>query len=106
MMFRTPPTPNALYWLPLEHTCGCIIDWGCDDRLREQLPRFLASAVHFPCPVHGSASGVPNAPLAPGERRYLAQADIFYRLADSALAADARRNRAAALQQGPCRGSN
>jgi hypothetical protein len=95
--------PDSMFWLALEHSCGCAIDWGCDDRHREELIRFLPVAAPLPCPVHGSNSGIPAPPLGDGEIRLLTAIGLFYRSANDEQRADAQRNRKLALSRPPAR---
>jgi hypothetical protein len=73
-----------MFWLPLEHSCGCVIEWGCDLR------------------KHGSGSGsaLPASNLSAlllGGILYLVQAGLWYRLASPSQFADGKRNRSVAL---------
>lgn len=89
---------RVLFWLPLEHSCGCIIDWGCDvDRKEELVHVFFPAIAPFPCPMHGSASGKNSPPLEPDEVRYQVAHNFFYRMASEDQHENGRRNRSMAL---------
>jgi hypothetical protein len=93
-----PPMPASMFWLTLEHSCGCVVDWGCDARQRDELAGgFLPAAAPLPCPMHGSTTGELQPPLAAGEVRYLAASNVFYRAAADDQRENGRRNRELAL---------
>lgn len=90
---RERPGQNAgsIFWLPMKHICGCYLAWGIEvppyaaaDRMHvemfagTQIEQFLRTSHAYPCPMHGSASGVPSPPLEPGERRYIPQCNAWY----------------------------
>jgi len=97
------PVPLASrYWLPLEHPCGCVIDWGVDSSIADQLASgFLPAAAPYPCPMHGSTTGVKEPPLAANEERYLVASGVWYRAAAEDQRINGERNRAIALGQLP-----
>jgi hypothetical protein len=90
-----------IYFLPLEHECGCCIEWGVDERMKDQLPGFLVAAAPYPCPMHGSASGEHASPLVEEEIRFLVANGVHYRLIpkwrEEKGKIDANRNRRTAL---------
>jgi len=93
----------TLYWLPLEHPCGCVLEWGMDERIAEaHLPAFLASAAPYPCPMHGSMSGHCMPLPAEGEVRLLLANGVHYRLIprerQEAGKKDGKKNREVALR--------
>lgn len=84
----THPT-EGFYWQPFRHVCGCRLEWGAElphaDRLhaiaaQQTLFAFLDAIKNYPCPMHGSATGVPAPPLGEGQRRYLRANDVWYML--------------------------
>jgi hypothetical protein len=90
--------PRWRHWMPLEHECGCVVDWGCDANQSEELAAsFMPAAAPFPCPWHGSASGQSATAPAEGEERFLVASGVFYRRATNDLREDGRRNRHIAL---------
>jgi hypothetical protein len=87
-----------MFWLPLEHSCGCVIDWGCDDRLADQLAEdFLPAAAPVPCPMHGAATVRVAPPLEQDETRYIEASKVYYRAASRDQRENGRRNRKLAL---------
>jgi hypothetical protein len=87
--------PAVIYWLPLEHSCGCLIDWGYDDRFREELAQRMLVLAAYPCPMHGSATGVPAPSLGKDEERELLWNEgLFYRAAREEHRSNGQRNRA------------
>lgn len=88
----------SIYWLSLEHICGCVLDWGCDARQKHEFEaRFIPAAAPYPCPFHGSASGEAAAALGEGETRYLVASNVYYRSAPEGERENGRRNRKIAL---------
>jgi hypothetical protein len=84
-------TDGSIVWLPMKHICGCYLSWGCEvpqvpvtdaDNWKlfacTQIEQFLRTSHAYPCPMHGSASGVPSAPLVYGEKRYIPQCNAWY----------------------------
>jgi hypothetical protein len=89
---------KRLYWLGLYHaTCGDFIDWGveCEGNWSERLARFLEVAVYFPCPWHGSTSGLAAERLSGAV--YLEENRLYYRPLAEGQEASARRNARLAL---------
>jgi hypothetical protein len=79
---------EGIYWQPFRHKCGCYLEWGAElphadmqhaGLALELLRRFLRTAQRFPCPLHGSATGVPAEPLLPGQRRYMPANGVWYK---------------------------
>lgn len=80
---------KPMYWQPFRHdACGCYLEWGMavpDTRqatgalAHQQMVEFLRTTAPFPCPLHGSATGVPAAPLRGQEARYMFANDVWYR---------------------------
>jgi hypothetical protein len=90
--------PRELFWISMEHSCGCAIDSGCDSRQRDEFTsKFLPAAAPHPCPMHGSASGKVEPALAAGEKRYLVACNAWYRLAPDDQLEAAKKNREIAL---------
>lgn len=58
---------------------------------------FLPVAATHPCPLHGSASGVPAPELAPDEVRHLLGSNVWYRRASEDQRMNARKNSEVAL---------
>jgi hypothetical protein len=83
--------PEKMFWLPLAHPCGCFIDLGVAALESQRLPAFLSAAVDYPCPWHGSASGLPSDAGKDGVA-HLASADVWYRVAPEDQISNARRN--------------
>jgi hypothetical protein len=95
-----PEMPGSMFWLALEHSCGCVVDWGCDARQRDELAQaFLPAAAPHPCPCHGSASGKTEPPLASGEVRYLVASNVYYRNGGDEQRENGQRNRQLALSR-------
>jgi hypothetical protein len=95
-----PPQPASMFWLPMEHSCGCVLDWGCDSREQGQLTqRFLPVAAGYPCPLHGSASGSAAPSLRPGEVRFIEASGVYYREAAEDQRENGQRNRRIALSR-------
>jgi serine/threonine-protein kinase len=93
-----PTPPESMFWLPLLHPCGDVVDWGVESNESEQvrLVEFLRTAAALPCPWHGSATGVPS--TLPRDRTYLLVANrIWYRLAESDQAKAGALNRETAM---------
>lgn len=95
--------PSNMFWLPLEHACGCAVDWGADAHRRNELAYFFVAAAPYACPWHGSTSGRPAKEPAIGEEVHFVAADLWYRKTEPSMSADARRNREIALGQRPPR---
>lgn len=88
---RTAENEGTVFFLPMKHICGCYLSWGIavppyDEKDRghwvmfagTQIEQFLRANHAYPCPMHGSASGVPSAPLMMGETRYVRQSNAWY----------------------------
>lgn len=59
--FRPTPPKEKIDWTPVEHSCGCVVDWGWRSRTIPP-PLFIAwfnQLVGVDCPWHGGESGVP-----------------------------------------------
>lgn len=101
MSARIPLPPELIdvdkFWLPLEHPCGCKLDWGVDRRKASELPVFLHSAAPYPCPMHGSMTGIREPALEAEEIRFIVQNGVYYRLAAPDQWENAARNRAVAI---------
>ena len=97
-MPELPTPPENIYWLPMLHPCSDVIDWGVEATPAEitRLDEFLIIAAQFPCPWHGSATGVPSNAGRPGPNCLLAN-NIWYQEGQSDRAMDALRNRQLAL---------
>lgn len=79
-MYTIPPN---LYFLPMEHRCGCCIDWGIDQdkpHYLEQLRVFISLASMFPCPWHGSVTLMPSTTPHDDNLSYLVGNDMWYKL--------------------------
>jgi hypothetical protein len=101
------------FWIPLEHACGCTIDWGCNATRQTELVNFLPFMVSLPCPFHGSATGVPADSIPEdgktfrravddrggGPTRLLATNGFLYRKAHDDLIVSGQRNRVLALEK-------
>lgn len=79
---------NPMYWQEFRHGCGCYLSWGIPVRgtdmathanAQAQMFQFFDTIKVYPCPLHGSATGVPSAPLKEGERRYMPASNVYYR---------------------------
>lgn len=53
--------PEGVAWTPLEHRCGCVVEWGWEGTTSNPLAfmSFCAVAVESACPWHGAESGRP-----------------------------------------------
>lgn len=78
----------VLFWQPFHHKCGCYLEWGTEvpratefqgARAQESMFRFLKAIKDYPCPLHGSMTGIPAPPLGPEERRYLDASGVWYK---------------------------
>lgn len=78
----TPLHPGRTVAYPFTHACGCRLAWSCKhdpseskESVAVRLEMWLRTIAHMPCPMHGSASGVPEPPLMPGVVKIMAQQD-------------------------------
>jgi hypothetical protein len=99
-MAPKPKLPAQVYWLSLEHPCGCCIDWGVDAKEQARLPAFLRQAAPYPCPWHGSGTGEPSVVASEGTG-YVVANRVWYRRATPGKALDGQRNRQAAASTPP-----
>lgn len=59
--FKPTPPQKKVDWTPLEHNCGCVVDWGWSSSSVPP-PVFIAwynQLLGTDCPWHGGDSGVP-----------------------------------------------
>lgn len=75
------------YWHPFRHVCGCYLDWGIEitdalsttlTKAADDLTHFFRIAAPFPCPLCGSATGIPADTLGPDEVRYMPANRVWY----------------------------
>jgi len=92
------PDPADLEWVPLQHACACVMDWGVPLGMRAVFDQFLPNIASQPCPVHKSDSLVVPRPLAPEEIRSLIPGKLWYRLAATEKHQQGRDNRTLALR--------
>jgi len=88
-------------WVPLEHSCGHLVQWGFGEtaRVTGTMQVFIVAAVISPCPWCGSGTGVPTDCPDIGVCIYLAAHDVWYeRVSDPGRKEDARLNRIDALE--------
>lgn len=91
---RNAPKPQAMFWQPFRHMCGCYLAWGLEVPqevvrgsavaflAQERVIGFLRDIKDYPCPMCGSTTGVPSPPLQTGERRYMPGSNAWYRALD------------------------
>lgn len=88
MTQRTGPHNSHMFWQPFRHTCGCYLEWGtpvqdqsdfCVGVAQRGLIMFLQGAKNYPCPQHGSASGVPGPNLKEFVPVYMRAGQVWYR---------------------------
>lgn len=94
---RVLPTklPDSTFWLALEHSCGCVIDWGCDSRQHKELCiKFFPTAVSLPCPFHQGCDE-----LIPEKIYYHVNSNLFYQVAEGIQIENGRSNRNVALKK-------
>lgn len=100
-MIPKPMLPaRMLYWLPLEHPCGCCIDWGVDVKEHASLPAFLRQAAPYPCPWHGSGTAKPSV-VASDAIGYVVANCVWFRRAAPQQAGDGQRNLQAMASKSP-----
>lgn len=82
------PLPlGETYAQPFTHVCGCRLSWSSARYINApaahviaRLHGWLRGVSHLPCPMHGSVTGDPSPPLAPGARRVMAGDEVSYML--------------------------
>jgi hypothetical protein len=85
------PKPETLEWFPLQHRCGCIIDWGIQKGMRRVLNRLFPQLAPEPCPIHMEGTIAPL-PLGPVEVRVRVPEKLWYRLAGPEKRAEGKHN--------------
>ena len=62
------PKPEHLQWYPLQHRCGCVIDWGIEASKTAVIQKLFPQIAPELCPVHTEGTITPQ-PLVAGEIR-------------------------------------
>ena len=91
-----PHREIVLYWAPLLHPCGDVVDWGAEPNRVAGLVALMRVLAMHPCPWHGSAMGFDARPIDDGIT-YLVANDVWYRAAGADDAIAGLRNRELAL---------
>lgn len=82
------PHNSPMFWQEFRHRCGCYLQWGMRVpdasgmthlMAQERVFQFFESIAPYPCPMHGSATGVPVSPLRSNECRYMPASTAWYR---------------------------
>jgi hypothetical protein len=88
MIDTVGPHNSHMFWQPFRHGCGCYLEWGTPIQAetdfhvnvaRHGLTMFLQGAKNYPCPQHGSSTGVPGPPLKEFVPVYMRACQVWYR---------------------------